>query len=141
MDYDLPLPFNLSQAAGWAGEGLLDSDRKVSRLERQVARLKEQNARLSAKIASSGGSKRKEARTSDLTNSEKNSSKIIVALTAAYLGNASKGQFVKIKNGSRTDVVTNVVNAVHSMGWKIDEGSVLNRFREALEHWDPSETS
>jgi hypothetical protein len=139
MDYHLSLPPALSVAALYASEGFFDSDKHVARLERQVAKLKKQIEGLNAKVAAGLGHKPKKQRPSDVKNRETTSSRIIVALMATIIRDKDelKDQFVRIKTGGRSRVVSKVKSALHELNWNVDEASILQRFRGALEEWEP----
>jgi hypothetical protein len=138
--YGLALPPELSQAALYASEGFYDQDKLVAGLERQNKRLKDKISELNAKLAANADLKRNRPKASALTNTEKTSSKIIVALMAYKLDEAAwKIEFSRIKNHDRSTTVKKVVDAALLLGWRIDEGTVLARFKEALQVWDPAD--
>jgi hypothetical protein len=139
---NIPLNSRVSHMVDLKQVGFLNIEKKLAGLERQIEKLKKDKVALEGKLASMVPSSRKKTRATDELHYEKTSSKLIVALMAARIGNEAewKRQFAKIKNGNRSvGVVSGVIKAVNLLGWKIDESSVLERFRVALRDYNPEE--
>lgn len=143
-DDNLSMPYAIMEAVDLMQIGFLTIDKKVKRLERQIEKLKTENGALRDRLAKAiTSTPKKAARNSDKTNSERTSSKIIVALMAECIGAETdyRKQFVKIKNGQRSvGIISRAASAVRELGWKIEEDSILSRFRQALTDWDPNES-
>jgi hypothetical protein len=142
MDYHLRVPNGLTEAAALDADGLLDREKEVAKLKQKITKQEATIARQNAVIAKGAvrqGTETKVRRPSDITNAEKNSSKLIVALMAECIGDEKewRKQFLQFKNGGNTNLVTRALNAIELLGWRMDEETVAARFEKALSDWDP----
>jgi hypothetical protein len=138
----IPLNSRISLIIDLKQEGFLSIEQKLAALERQIKALKNDKVVLQAKIASMVTSAPKTKRMTDEKNYENTSSKLIVALMAELIGDEAKwkSQFAKIKMGARSvGVVSRATKSAHLLGWKIDDSTVLDRFRAALIDYSPDE--
>jgi hypothetical protein len=134
----------LTETATFAGEGLLDGERTVAKLEHKISRQEEKIAKLQKVIVDlklESGNKPKVIRKSDESRAESATSKLIIALLAEVMrrnGLNCDLQLVKLKNGVNNKCVSQALSAILETGWKMDESTVGRRLDEAIKVWTPA---